>query len=133
MKPLVPATTLLASLDLAACSHATSTPEVLAKAVQAAFDKGDFDAARKFADLDEVPADLHFHFLENVRECSAESACSVSASPATDADRAQLQETARQPNAQAPAVDGMITVTTKAKDGSSSGQMTMPCAKVGDG
>lgn len=133
MKPLILATTLLASWGMAACSHATSTPEALAKAVQAAFDKGDFDAARKLADLDDAPADLHFYFFENVRECSTESTCSVSASPATDEDRAQLQETAKQLNAQAPAVDGMITVTTKAKDGSSSGKMTMPYAKVGDG
>ena len=132
MKSLLFATSLLATLSMTACSHATSTPAALAEAFQSALDKGDFDAARVFADIDDTPAELHFYYFDVVRECSGESTCSVSASPATAEDRAQLEATARQLNAQAPPVDGMITVTSKAKDGSSSGNMTMPYAKVGD-
>lgn len=121
---------LLLLLSSAACSQAQSTHEALAKAVQSAFSKGDFDAARKLADVDMAPADLHFFYFDAVRECADESVCSTSTAVADDELIAQLTEQAKQFNAEMPKVEGTIKIEMKAKDGSSSGKMSMPYAKV---
>ena len=131
MKILYSTIGVFALLGAAACGQAASTPEGLAKSLQSALDKGDFEDARKLADIDDAPAELHLYFLDTVRECSSESACTV-ATAAADAElRQQLGEQAKSLNAEAPDVEGMITVAIKSKDGSGSGTMKMPYAKVG--
>lgn len=123
---------LLALLASSACSQAQSSPEALAKAVQTAFSKGDFDAARKLADIELAPAQLHFFYFDAVRECASESVCSTSTAAADAELIARLKEQAAQMNAEVPKVDGTIKIEMKAKDGSSSGKMEMPYAKVGN-
>ena len=133
MKPVILATTLFAMLTLAACSQAASTPAALAKAFQSALDKGDFEAARKLADIDGAPAELHFFFFDSVRECASEATCTVTTAAADDELRAQLKGQAEQIHAQVPAVDGVLKVAVKSRDGSGSGTMEMPYAKIGNG
>ncbi|TXI75825.1 MAG: hypothetical protein E6Q43_02990 [Dokdonella sp.] len=123
---------LLALLASSACSQAQSSPEALAKAVQTAFSKGDFDAARKLADIELAPAQLHFFYFDAVRECASESVCSTSTAAADAELITRLKERAAQMNAEAPKVEGTIKIEMKAKDGSSSGKMEMPYAKVGN-
>lgn len=122
---------LFSLLATGACSHAASTPAALAKALQGALDKGDFEAARTLADLGDAPAELHFFYLDSVRECAGEATCTVSTASASDELRQQLKDQAAQLHAQAPEVEGMITVAVKSKDGSGSGTLKMPYAKVG--
>ena len=133
MKTLFPLLAVLLPLaaGCSASSQAASTPKALASAFQSALDKGDFAAARKLADIDDAPAELHFFFLDTVRECSVESTCKVSTAAADDELRQQLAEQAKSLNAEAPKVEGIIAVDVKARDGSSSGSMKMPYAKVG--
>ena len=134
MKTLLSAIAITSLLATGACSHAASTPDGLAKALQSALDSGDFDAAGKLADIDHAPAQLHFFYLDNVLTCSSRAKCTVSAAPATDELREQLKKQAAQLHAQAPSVDGMITIAVKPKDssGSGSGTIKMPYAKVGN-
>ncbi|MGA9333701.1 MAG: hypothetical protein WBV39_05425, partial [Rudaea sp.] len=110
-----------------------STPSALVSALQGALDQGDFDAARKLADIDDAPAELHFFFLDTVRECSVESTCRVSTAAADAELIQQLAEQAKSLNAEPPKVEGVVAVDVKAKDGSGSGTMKMPYAKVGNG
>lgn len=130
MNKRVLSTALLAALMAFGHAYAQSSPEALAKAVQSAFSKGDFDAARKLADIDMAPADLHFFYFDAVRECAGESVCSTSTAVADDELIARLTEQAKQFNAEMPKVEGTIKIEMKAKDGSSSGKMSMPYAKV---
>ena len=123
---------LLALLASSACSQAQTSPEALAKAVQGAFSKGDFEAARKLADIDLAPAQLHFFYFDAVRECASEAVCSTSTAAADEELITRLKEQAAQINAEAPKVEGTIKIEMKAKDGSSSGKMEMPYAKVGN-
>ena len=132
MKALLSAIAISFLLAAGACSYAASTPDGLAKALQAALDKGDFDAARKLADIDDAPAQLHFFYFDSVLTCSSGATCTVSAAPATDELRDRLKKQAAQLHAQAPNVDGMILIAVKSKDGSRSGTMKMPYAKVGN-
>jgi hypothetical protein len=132
MKPLISVFALLSTLMVSSCSQATSTPEALAKALQAALDSGDFEAARKLADIDAAPAELHFFYFDTVRECSSEATCTVAATPANDEFRQHLKDEADQINAQAPRIDGLLAVALKSRDGSGSGTMEMPYAKRGD-
>ena len=121
------------AMALGACNAAPATPAGLVKALHQALDKGDFDAARQLADLDQSPADLHFFYFEMVRECASESDCTVSEAPATDEVREKIKRQAESLGAaQLPPIDGMILVASKSRDGSSSGTMKMPYGKVGD-
>lgn len=131
MKLMISATTLAVMLTLTACSQAASTPDALAKALQSALSKGDFDAARQLADIENAPAELHFFYFDTVRECSSEATCTVTATAADDELLQQLKAQAEQLHAQVPTVDGMIKVAVKSKDGSGSGTMEMPYAKIG--
>jgi hypothetical protein len=132
MKTLLPILVLLVPLATACTSHAASSPAALASALQAALKKGDFDAARKLADIEAAPAELHFFFLDTVRECSVEATCSVSTAAVDDELREQLAGQAKSLKAEAPKVEGIIAVDVKSKDGSGSGTMKMPYAKVGN-
>lgn len=128
LRPVLAITCMFAPI---ACSQAASTPAALVKALQSALDKGDFEAARQLADIDDAPAELHFFFFDNVRECSSESRCTVSSAPADDALRTRLKAEAERLHALEPVVEGLIKVAVKSKDGSGSGTMEMPYAKVG--
>ncbi|MEP6880349.1 MAG: hypothetical protein ABI866_00060, partial [Dokdonella sp.] len=130
-KPLFFATTLIASLTMAACTQAASTPAALAKALQSALDKGDFEAARKLADIGDAPAELHFYFFDMVRGCASDAICTVTTAEADDAMRERWKKQAEQMHAQMPMADGLIEVASKSRDGSGSGTMKMPYAKVG--
>lgn len=131
MKNFLSAIALFPLLATSACTHAASTPQGLAKDLQAALDKGDFTAARKLADIGDAPAELHFFYLDSVRECAGEATCTVATAAASDELRQQLKAQAAQLHAQVPDVDGMITIAVKSKDGSGSGSLKMPYAKVG--
>ena len=132
MKPLLFATTLIATLTMSACAQAASTPAALAKALQSALDKGDFEAARQLAEIDRSPAELHFFFFDNVRECASEATCTVTTAAADEAMRQQLKAQAEQLHAQVPAIEGVVKVAVKSRDGSGSGTMEMPYATVGN-
>ncbi|MEO7064090.1 MAG: hypothetical protein ABI082_10030 [Dokdonella sp.] len=132
MKTLMSAIAISFLLAAGACSHAASTPEGLAKALQSALSSGDFDAAGKLAAIEDAPAQLHFFYLDSVLTCSSGATCTVSVAPATDELRAQFKQQAAKLHAQAPNVDGMIMIAVKPKSGSGSGTMKMPYAKVGD-
>lgn len=131
MKPLLFATTLIATLAMTAGSQAASTPAALAKALQSALDKGDFAAARKLADIDNAPAELHFYFNMMVHECAQKAICTVTTAEADEELRESWKKQAVEMHAQAPATDGLIQFKSKARDGSSSGTMEMPYAKMG--
>lgn len=120
-----------ALLSGAACSQAQSTPEALAKAVQSAFGKGDFEAARRLAEMDMAPADLHFFYFDAVWECAGESVCTARLAAADNDLIDRLKEQASQINAEVPTVEGTVVIEMKARDGSSSGKMSMPYAKTG--
>lgn len=130
MKPLILATALFVTLSMTACIQAVSTPDALAKSLQSALDKGDFDAARQLADMDSSPAEAHFFFLDTVRECMSEATCTVTTAAADDALRQRLKKQAEHLHAQVPAVDGQVNVALKYKNGTS-GSMRMPYAKMG--
>ena len=125
------ATTFFLALATAGCADAAPTPQALAKALQAALDGGDLEAARTLANLDGTPADLQFFYLDAVRECASESRCSVATAPVDAGFREQLAEQAKRDHVDAPPIEGLLDVTMKAKDGSSSGTMRMPYAKLG--
>lgn len=125
---------LTLALALAACacgcSGAASSPEVLAGELQKALIAGDFTAAANLANIDGAPAELHFHYLSTVLDCSTESTCTVATAPLDAAFREQWQADAKALGTEAPAVEGLIVVTMRSKDGSGSGSMTMPYAKI---
>jgi len=125
------AATLCLALTTAGCADAASTPQALAKAAQAAFDRGDFDAARALADLEDAPAELQFFYFDNVRECAGDSRCTVATTPVDAKFRKEWSEQAKREHADAPPIEGLLTVTMKGKDGSSSGTMQMPYARLG--
>lgn len=131
MKPHLLATALFATLITPACSQAASTPAALATSFQTALDKGDFEAARRLADIGGAPAELHFFFFDVVRECASEATCTVTTAAADEELRERLKGQAEQIHAQVPAIEGMLKVSVKSRDGSGSGTMEMPYAKVG--
>jgi len=121
---------LASLLVVFSCAGATSTPDALAKALQRALDSGDFKAAAALADMANAPAEVHFALLGNVYECSTEATCTVATAPIEATFRQQLAEQAKQLGAEAPAAEGLIVVTSKSKDGSGSGTLQMPYAKI---
>lgn len=131
MKALLSTIAISSLLAASACCQAASTPAALAKALQSALDKGDFDAARQLADIGNAPAELHFYYFDTVRECASEATCKVTTAAADDELRQRLKAQAEQLHAQVPAVDGEVEVAVKSKDGSSSGTVEIPYAKVG--
>ena len=115
----------------AAAAGGASTPEALARDLQKALAAGDLDAAAALADIDAAPADLRFFFYSQVLECSSEASCTTSLAP-LDADfRAELQEQAKAAGAEPTDAAGVVVVTSKSHDGSSSGTMKMPYARYG--
>ncbi len=131
MKSRLSQIALLSVLLIASGGQAASTPDGLIKALQVALDKGDFEAALKLADIADAPAELHFFFLDTVRECASEATCTASTAAADDALRQRLKAQAEQLHAQAPAIEGVVKVDVKSRDGSGSGTMEMPYANVG--
>jgi hypothetical protein len=114
---------------LAACG---GSPENLAKDVQAAFEKGDMDAALKLADIDTTPAQLRFFYLSEVQECGeADVVCTASATPLDDDFKKMLASLGPQGLESVNAPEGLIVVESKSTDGKSKGKMRMPYAKVG--
>lgn len=121
---------LASLLVVFSCVGATSTPDALAKALQRALDSGDFKAAAALADMANAPAEVHFALLDNVYECSTVAKCAVAVTPIDAAFRQQLADQAKQLGAEAPAAEGLIVVSSKSKDGSGSGTLQMPYAKI---
>lgn len=128
MKPL----RLIPLLALTALLHGCGgSPDSLAKDLQAAFEKGDMDAALALAKLDGTPADLHFFFLDQVRECgSAETACTASVVPLDEDYKKDQARMADEGLEVAAAPEGLIVMQSKDADGKGSGKMKMPYAKV---
>jgi len=113
------------------CSGAASNTNALASELQTALTVGDFTAATKLADLDGAPAETHFHYLSTVLDCSTQSTCTVATAPLDAAFREEWQAGAKTLGTEAPAVEGLIVVTMQSKDGSGSGAMTIPYARIG--
>jgi hypothetical protein len=121
----------LTCIGMLACAGATADPQALAKQLETALSSGNIEAARALADIADAPADLHFYFFDQVRECAAESKCTVSTAPIDDEFRQQMSEQAKQYGAETPtSAEGLIVVNARAVDGSGSGAMKMPYAKV---
>lgn len=112
----------LAALPLGACS-AGSSPDALAGKLQAALGKGDFKAARALANLDDAPADVHFFYLDMVRECGSEATCAVKAEATSAEACSSIRENAAKIALKA---DGCLVITSMARDGSGSGTMKLP-------
>ena len=123
---------LLALLAVSTSGGATaaSSPEALARDLQKAMQSGDLKAAAKLADIERAPAELHFFYYDQVRECSVDATCTTSLAPLDAEYRAKLQEQAKESGAQALDVAGLVVVTTRSLDGSGSGTMKMPYAKI---
>jgi hypothetical protein len=124
---------LLALLTASACSMAGAalTPEALARDLQKAMQAGDFDAATALAEIAGAPAELRFFFYSQVLDCSSEATCTTSLAPLDAEFRAELQEQAKTSGSEPLDAAGLVIVTAKSRDGSGSGTMKMPYAKVG--
>lgn len=120
---------LLAALSpLAACS---GTPESLATQLQTALEKGDMDAVMALARIDDTPAQLRFFLLDQVRECGmASTVCTASAQPLDEEFKQSLGGLAEQGLESSAQPEGIILVQAKESDGSGSGKLQMPFAKV---
>lgn len=120
----------------AVCSAGMATPaspQDLARDLQKALTAGDFPAASALAELDGAPAELQFHYFDAVLDCSTASTCTAATAPLDAEFRSSWQSGASELGSDPPAVEGLIVVTMRAKDGSDSGTMAMPYAKVGGG
>lgn len=128
MKPLH----LIPLLALTALLHGCGgSPDSLAKDLQAAFEKGDMDAALALARLDGTPAELHFFFLDQVRECGeAETICTVSVAPLDEGYRKDQARMAEEGLEVAAQPEGLIVLQSKDAAGKGSGHMKMPYARV---
>jgi hypothetical protein len=122
---------VLVSLCLSSCSGAASNPAALAKELQKALDSGNFEAARSLADLGGAPAELHFAYLSNVLDCSGAAKCTVSTAPLDAEFRQALNDDAKKEGADVPQAEGLIVLAMRSDDGTESGTMKMPYAKVG--
>ncbi|MEO8460234.1 MAG: hypothetical protein ABI451_06880 [Dokdonella sp.] len=129
MKRLI--TMLALMTTLTGCANAESTPKALAASLQKALSAGDFAAAAALADIAGAPADLQFFYFDTVRDCAVDSDCTVKVAPLDQEYSDQLKDQAKQFGAEPPSAEGIIAVTLRAKDGSSSGDLKMPYAKVG--
>lgn len=129
--PTVPFVLLaLLAASATGAASAASTPDALARDLQKALQAGDLKAAAALADIERAPAELHFFYYDQVRECSVDATCTTSLAPLDAEYRAKLQEQAKESGAQALDVAGLVVVTTKMLDGSGSGAMKMPYAKI---
>ena len=68
-------------IGLSSCGSAATVPAALAQQLQKALDAGDFDAARKLADIDGAPADARFAYFDAVNGCATEDAVQGGSSP----------------------------------------------------
>lgn len=118
---------------LSGCANAASSPQALAASLQKAISAGDFKAAAALADISGAPADLQFFYFDTVRDCAVDSVCTVKVAPLDQEYRDQLNDQAKQFGAEPPTAEGVIAVTLRAKDGSSSGDMKMPYGKTAGG
>lgn len=120
---------LLACLPLLhACG---GSPETLAKEVESTFEKGDMDGALKLAYFEQMPADLRFFFLDQVRECAMPgTTCNASVAPLDEDFKNSLARMADQGLESPYAAEGLILLQSREADGKSSGKMQMPYAKV---
>lgn len=132
MKPCPYALATLCAFLACACHHAAAAPSGLVTALQRALDKGDFESARKLADIDQAPADVHYFYMDMVRNCASEDTCTVSEAPATEEVHERMRKQAEALGAQMPQIEGMIIVASTSRDGTGSGTMEMPYGKVGN-
>lgn len=123
----------LVAASIGGPAGAASSPEALARALQQAMQAGDMTAAAALADLERAPTDLRFFYFDQVRECATESTCTTSIAPLDAEYRARLREQAQEVGAEVPDVAGLVVVSVKSADGTGSGSMKMPYAKVGKG
>ncbi len=122
---------LLALLGLCSCSSAATSPATLAQQLQKALDAGDFDAARKLADIDGAPAEARFAYFDAVNGCATEMQCKVSITALDETFRQGLIEDAKAIDATPIAAEGVVVITEKSRDGNGSGELKMPYAKSG--
>ena len=122
---------VLALIGVSSCGSAAGSPDALARKLQKALDAGDFDAARKLADIDGAPADARFAYFDTVNGCASEAQCTVAVAELDDAFRQGLIDDAKAIDATPIAAEGLIVITEKSRDGSGSGELKMPYAKSG--
>jgi len=121
----------LALFGICSCGSAASTPAALAQQLQKALDAGDFDAARKLADVDDAPAEARFAYFDAVNGCATDMQCKVSIAALDDAFRQGLIEDAKAIDATPIAAEGVVVIREKSRDGTGSGELKMPYAKSG--
>jgi hypothetical protein len=130
IRHLLPLSALIA---VSSCVSAASSADALAKALQKALDAGDFAAASALADIHGAPADVRFAYFDTVYACAADMQCKVAIAPLDAAFKAGLAEDAKASGAAEIAAEGVVVVTEKSRDGSSSGDLRMPYVKTDAG
>lgn len=122
---------LLALFGLCSCGSAASSPAALGQQLQKALDAGDFDAARKLADVEGAPAEARFAYFDAVNGCATDMQCKVSIAALDDTFRQGLIEDAKAIDATPIAAEGVLVITETSRDGSGSGELKMPYVKSG--
>jgi hypothetical protein len=126
---LTKTTALLLAL---ASAQAASTPAQFAKQVEATLKKGSIEELLKLGEFKHAHPQALFFLIDLVPECSMLSTCTVSTAPYDQAAAAEDQASqAAQGFTFARPPQGLLKISMKSKDGSSSGDTAMPFALVG--
>lgn len=108
-----------------------ATPELLAEAMQVAFASGDLATAEALADLSQAPALARFMYLSTAVDCATTDECTTAVGPLTDEHRESLaQQAAAQGIELAAPPEGMIKISSTSRDGTGTGTLEMPYAKI---
>ncbi len=113
-------------------AQAASTPAQFAKQVETTLKKGSVEELLKLGEFQRVHPQALFFLIDLVPECSMLSTCTVSTTPYDKAAAAKDQASqAAQGFTFARPPQGLLKISMKALDGSSSGDTEMPFAMVG--
>ncbi len=113
-------------------AQAASTPAQFAKQVEATLKKGSVEELLKLGEFQRVHPQALFFLIDLVPECSMLSTCTVSAAAYDKAAAAQDKTSqAEQGFTFAKPPQGVLKISMKSLDGSSSGTSEMPFALVG--
>lgn len=108
-----------------------ASPEALAAAMQTAFAAGDLAAAEALADLSQTPAMARFLYLSTAVDCATTGECTTTVGALTEEHRAGLEaQAAAQGVELAVPPEGMIKLSSTSRDGTGTGSLEMPYAKV---
>ena len=112
--------------------QAASTPAQFAKQVEATLKKGSVEELLKLGEFQRVHPQALFFLVDLVPECSMLATCTVTAAAYDKTAAAQDQASqAEQGYTFAKPPQGLLKISMKSNDGSSSGDSTIPFALVG--